>query len=113
MEKMIDPEKNPRFFDPEMAELASFHHRTKTYESHLKKIRIILVIGLSIIIFLLWQFSTNGRFRPITSDGQLIVDSRTGEVFTYEGISLKSQEMEGVNKKKEIFRMTIWPFLAW
>lgn len=80
-----DPQSTirPRFFDPDMAEVASFHHRSKIYESHLKQVRIFLWAALIVFSILFFWFSENGRYSH--EKDWYILDTKTGQVYDYGG----------------------------
>jgi hypothetical protein len=84
-----DPQSTirPRFFDPDMAEVASFHQRSKIYESHLKQVRIILWAALIVFSILFYWFGENGRY--VHAKDFLILDTKTGQLFDYKGKKLE------------------------
>lgn len=85
----LDPQSTirPRFFDPDMAEVASFQERSKIYESHLKKVRVILWVALFVFSILFYWFGENGRY--VHAKDLLVLDTKTGQIFTYQGEKLE------------------------
>lgn len=85
----LDPQSTirPRFFDPDMAEVASFHERSKIYESHLKKVRVILWVALIVFSILFYWFGENGRYTH--AKDHYILDTKTGKVYSETGILIE------------------------
>lgn len=73
----------PRFFDPDMAELASFHHRSKIYESHLKQVRILLWVALIVFAGLFYWYGETNRYQH--AKNLTVLDSKTGWLYDYIG----------------------------
>lgn len=75
--------KRPRFFDPDMAEVASFHHRSKIYESHLKQVRIFLWVALIVFAGLFYWYGETNRYQHVKN--LIILDSKTGTSYDQKG----------------------------
>lgn len=81
----LDPQSTirPRFFDPDMAEVASFHHRSKIYESHLKQVRIFLWVALIIFSVLFFWYGESGRYTHVKD--YFFLDTKTGKLYDSQG----------------------------
>ncbi|MDR7130333.1 hypothetical protein J2X69_002683 [Algoriphagus sp. 4150] len=73
----------PRFFDPDMAEVASFHHRSKIYESHLKQVRTFLWIALAVFSVLFYWYGEANRYTH--AKDLMILDTKTGWIYNHKG----------------------------
>lgn len=110
---MENPSTRTTFFDPELAELATFRHRSEIYMTHLKKLRKMIWIGTIIFLAIFWQLSQNGRYQALpNADGHaLVLDTRTGATFDLKGVWIGSD-----NKAKpvKIYRleMGFWPYFG-
>lgn len=107
-EGMIDPDEI-RVFRPEPIEVKESRDRKIQLEKHLKEIRKTIRIAIIGLLFMLWLFSQNGRYIP-NNEGSLIIDTRTGAVFGYDGYWQGNQE--GSTKSIKIVRVSMgfWPY---
>lgn len=103
----------PRFFDPELAELATFRQRSEIYKAHLQRLRKMIWIGLTIFLVICWQFSRNGRYQalPNAEGHAIILDTRNGAAFNLGGNWIGS---ENKAKPVKIYRieMGFWPYFG-
>lgn len=111
MEEDQNQLKEISFFDPELAELATFRQRSEIYQTHLRKLRKMMWIALSIFFVICWQFSQNGRYQtfPNAEGHALIIDTRNGSAFDLAGIGNDNK-----SKPVKIYRieMGFWPYFG-
>ncbi len=107
-EERADPD-GIRVFIPESREDKESRHRKEQLEKHYLWVRKIIRFAMIGFFFILWLFSQNGRYIP-NSNGDLIVDSRSGVVFDYEGNWIGSKGQKIV--KIERIEMGFWPYFG-
>lgn len=107
-EGKVDPD-GIRVFIPESTEEKESRDRRIQHAKHLKQVRKMIGLGIFSFFFILWLFSQNGRYKP-NNDGTLIIDTRTGAVFDYEGNWIGSKDKKIV--KIERVEMGFWPYFG-
>lgn len=55
--------------------------------------KLAVLLFMAILLVLLYQFSENGRYRPVGQFSNLVIDTRTGTIHKVE-----IQEESGTNK---------------
>lgn len=43
--------------------------------------RVVVYLAVAVILFVAYQYSQNGRYRPVNGNPRMVMDSHTGEVF--------------------------------
>jgi hypothetical protein len=57
-------------------------------------------------------FSQNGRYKPASTDGSLVIDTRNGIVFDYEGNWIGQNEWQPRFVKIHRIEMGFWPYFG-
>lgn len=107
-DEMPDPDQM-RIFVPEPIEVKESRDRKIQLANHLKQVRKLIWFGLIGFFLVIWVFSQNGRYLP-NNDGTLIIDTRTGAVFDYDGNWIGSKDQKIV--RIERIEMGFWPYLG-
>lgn len=68
--------EKPDFFDPKLAELATFRQRGNIYQNHLRQIRIFLWISLFVFSALFYWIGEKNRYVHIKDN--IVLDTKTG-----------------------------------
>lgn len=87
MEKKYPPPPPTLPFNPEMAEIASFHHRTEEYKKHLEKLRLFFWVALIVLSALIYWHGETDRYRHVKDN--IFVDTKTGLIYNHLGEQVK------------------------
>ncbi|MBA4301275.1 MAG: hypothetical protein C0433_14410 [Cyclobacterium sp.] len=106
---MFDPDDKISVFRPEPLEEKEFRDRKIQLEKNLREIRKMIWVAIIGFFFLLWLFSQNGRYSH-NNEGTLIIDTRTGAVYDYQGDWLGNQAKGTKSTKLVRVSMGFWPY---